>query len=141
MTVTTSEMACAILHATNDGDNLAPLHLGLVELAVNNSLNAAGEDAFKELYDSVIVGTYSPPWFHGIEHLTIDHIGYVLWKGQIVEHYTPGWAYTAEAKDAATTLADRCKHLESIDIPCTTTTAVWNWEKFEGVTPTQRKEA
>jgi len=39
-------MAIEILKATNDGDNLAPVDLKLVELAVNRYLNEAGEVAF-----------------------------------------------------------------------------------------------
>jgi len=32
-----------------------------------------------------------------IEHLTIDHGGFVYWKDEQVEHYTPRWAYSEDA--------------------------------------------
>ncbi len=43
------DRACEILQATNDGDDLAPEHLKLVELAVNGFLSDYGETAFTEL--------------------------------------------------------------------------------------------
>ena len=30
------------------------------------------------------------PYFHGIEHLTIDDAGYLSWKGQHIEHDLTG---------------------------------------------------
>jgi hypothetical protein len=106
-----SELAIEILHATHDGNDLAPHHLKLVEMAVNGSLNEPGQTAFHDLVRQVSDG-YKQPWFHGIEHLTIDNTGYVYWKGQQVEHYTLRWAYTDEAQQAAEELAARCRHLE-----------------------------
>lgn len=124
------DLACKILAATHDGDDLAPEHLGLVELAVNNNLNETGIAAFHELVKNVEAG-YQRPWFHDIEHLTIDHIGYVYWKGSHVEHYDQPWAYSEQAKSEALELAQRCQHLESIDVPVNATNAVWNWELYE----------
>jgi hypothetical protein len=54
------------------------------------------------------------PYFHGIEHLTIDDEGYVSWRGKRVEHFEPDFAQTEAAKGKARILAARCKHLEAI---------------------------
>ena len=80
------DMAIEILRKTNDGNDLAPEHLKLVEVAANGWLSEAGEVAFHELHRDVENG-YKKPWLHGIEHLTRDHEGYVYWKGRRVEHY------------------------------------------------------
>ena len=73
--------ACEVLHATNDGDDLAPMDLKLVELAVNGFLNEAGWEAFRKLNDRVNQG-YKPPWFHGIENMLRTQQGDILWKGK-----------------------------------------------------------
>ena len=125
------EKAIEILQITDDGDKLSPVDLKLLEMAVNGWLNETGEVAFDDLYNRVSGGAYSPPWFHGIEHLTIDHVGYVYWKGRAVEHYTPSWAYSDDAKKHALELAERCRHLERIGVEANTTNAIWKWEQFE----------
>ncbi len=106
------ETALFIIQSTKDGDDLAPHHLKLVEMAVNGYLNEEGEVAFYELAENVRNG-YQKPWFHGIEHLTIGHEGHVYWKGQEVEHYTPRWAYSEEAARQAHLLALKCQYLEA----------------------------
>jgi len=120
-------MACDILQRTNDGDDLDPIHLKLIEDAVNGFLNEKGIEYFKEIHKSVISGQYKKPPFHGIENMTIDHIGYVHWKGVIVEHYTLSWAYSEEAHKSALELERRCKILESRGIIPDTNSAIWNW--------------
>ncbi len=88
-----------------------------------------GEAAFYELVGNVRAG-YQKPWFHGIEHLTIDHEGFIYWKDQRVEHYTPRWAYSEEAQQQALVLAERCKHLEAIGEEVNGTAAIWDWERY-----------
>ena len=84
--ISTCDKAIAILQTTSDGDKLAPLDLKLVENAVNGFLNEEGIKAFDQLHETIVAGKYQQPWFHGIENLTIDHVGYVYWKGAIIEH-------------------------------------------------------
>jgi len=122
----TCEKACAILQKTNDGDDLDPRHLKLLEMAVNGFLNEEGVKAFEELYTNVQAG-YKKPWFHGIEHLTRDHVGYVLWKGKRVEHYDSPWAYSAKAKKSAEEVARRCRILEARGEIPTTHNVIWTW--------------
>ena len=108
------DKALEIIRATHDGDDLSPSHLKLVELAVNGLLNEAGTLAFEELYQNATKPTgYTVPGFHGIEHLTRDHQGYVRWKGLHVEHYDSPWCYTDQAGVAAQEIARRCRLLES----------------------------
>ena len=122
-----TDMAITILQKTNDGDDLAPEHLYLLQEAVNGHLNTAGENAFSQLYNSVLEG-YKKPWLHGIEHLTIDHGGYVYWKGKKVEHYNFPWAYSKPARVEALEIARRCGILEGKGIEPTCISVVWNWE-------------
>jgi ABC-type glycerol-3-phosphate transport system substrate-binding protein len=125
----TCEKAITILQKTNDGDDLDPMDLKLVELAVNDFLNDEGKQAFQKLFDDVNKG-YVAPWFHGIENMRRDQVGYVYWKGKQVEHYDSPWAYTADGKKSAEELAARCRHLESIGVTVNPTTTVWQWEKY-----------
>ncbi len=125
----TCDMACDILKITNDGNDLDPLDLKLLEMAVNGLLNDAGIAAFKELYEKVTKTGYKKPFFHNIENLTIDHIGYVSWKGKQVEHYTLSWAFSEEAKKEALELARRCKIIEQRgDVP-TTSNVIGSWNE------------
>ena len=58
--MSTCDLAIEILHATSDGDDLAPEHLKLIELAVNGDLNAYGEQEFARLVDNVRGGYQRP---------------------------------------------------------------------------------
>ena len=77
-----------ILQKTNDGDNLSPEHLKLVELGANGYLNQAGLAALDRLYESVEAGTYTKPYHLGVEFMTRDHGGFVYFKDKEVEHYS-----------------------------------------------------
>lgn len=110
MSASITETACAILRATHDGDDLDPRDLWLVQEMCNHGLNEAGEVAFYELADRVAKG-YAKPWFHGIQHLTRDHEGYVYWRGVRVEHYS--YSDHMREREAATRLADACLQLEA----------------------------
>ncbi len=48
--MTNCEKAIEILQRTHDGDDLAPQHLKLVELAVNDMVTDVGQAAFEQLY-------------------------------------------------------------------------------------------
>jgi hypothetical protein len=122
-------MSCEVLHATNDGDDLDPSHLRLLELAVNGALNDQGIEKFQKLYDEVKAGGYKKPWFHDVENLTIDNVGFVYWKGIEIEHYIH--FYTPEAKRGAKELGVRCRHLESIGVPVNGKNVIWDWEKYQ----------
>jgi len=122
-----ADMAIDILRATNDGDDLDPLDLKLLEMAVNGFLTAKGETAFRELHASIQAG-YQKPWLHGVENLTIDHTGYVCWRDSRVEHYDISWAFSTKAKAEAQELGRRCAILEEKGIQPTTRTAIWEWE-------------
>ncbi|WP_188555383.1 hypothetical protein [Edaphobacter dinghuensis] len=113
-----AEMAIAILRATHDGDTLAPQHLKLVELAVNNRLDEAGITLFQALYDNATKREgYTAPFLFGIEHLTIDQNGVIRWRSTVVEHFdhavwrTPGWRQ--RMRTAAEEVASRCRALEA----------------------------
>ena len=123
------DKACFILQKTNDGDDLSPEHLYLLQEMVNGNLNELGEQEFEKLFLSAQAG-YVKPWFHGFEHLTVDHKGFVRWKGNVVEHYDSPWRWSKEAKDSAEEVARRCLHLESIGQAPSVGTVIWNWGKY-----------
>lgn len=123
------DKAIKILERTKDGDKLDPKLLGLVELAVNGNLNNVGKDEFEGLYLDVTNGTYKRPWFHGVEHMVIDHEGFVYWKGNKIEHFTLRWAYTDSARKQAVELGRRCKILEGKGTVPSTCNAVWDWKE------------
>jgi len=120
------DLACEILQVTNDGNDLAPEHLKLLEMAVNGFLSDKGWEAFKDLHRQVKAG-YKKPWLHAIEHLTQDQDGYVRWKGEVVEHFT--FDDYREEEDAATELAERCRLLEKHGIKPTMKDVVWFWDE------------
>ena len=122
------DMAIEVLGKTRDGNDLAPEHLKLVELAVNGYLNEAGEVAFYDLYAQVQAG-YAKPWLQGVEHLTRDHEGYVYWKGQHIEHWDGSLAYSENGREPAQELARRCKILEEQGEPINGNTIVWKWNE------------
>lgn len=119
---------------TNDGNDLGPGHLYLVQLSTNGDLNDEGKVAFDELYENVTKPEgYTQPWFRGIEHLTRDHEGYVYWKGQRVEHYSGSVVHSDEGKAEAEELTARCQHLERIGVTVNSMNAIWKWEEFENI--------
>jgi len=127
----TCDKAIEILQATSDGDKLAPLDLKLVESAVNGFLSEEGIKVFNLLHETIVAGKYKHPWFHGIENMTIDDVGFIYWKGAIVEHYEQPWAYSKDAKESAEDLKRRCEILESKGIPLNITTVIWRWVEGE----------
>ena len=127
-----SKKAIEILRITNDGDDLTPHHLKLVEAAVNGALTEAGEQAFQSLYEQCIGPGYQKPWLHGIENLTIDNAGYVYWRDKIVEHYDLPFAHSQRSVPQAKQLAERCRTLENLGIEVNMYTTVWNWPASAG---------
>ena len=126
--MTTCEKAIDILQRTRDGDDLAPEHLSLIELAVNDTVSEVGEIAFERLYTQVAGGTYVQPWYHGIENLRKDHRGYVYWKGVQVDHFS--FDKYEEAHEAAIELADRCRTLEMLGLPVSTAHQAWWYDEL-----------
>lgn len=135
------DKALEIIQKTHDGNDLAPTDLYLVECAVNGFLNDAGKEAFEGLHKSVAAGTYKQPWFHGIENLLIDDVGYIYWKGKVVEHYECPWAYSEAAKRAAKELAKRCRVLEERGEVPTNHNAIWTWPDWKRPDDNRKEEA
>jgi len=118
----TIDKALAIIEATEDGNQLHPFDLKLVERAVNGFLDEEGLATFDKLYRDVTSGNYVSPWdawYFGIEGLKIDVLGYVYWRGVAVEHYTAGGCWTEEAKAQAEALAARCRRYEAVGLEIT----------------------
>jgi hypothetical protein len=126
MTASPPDAAIDILRLTRDGEDLDPKHLKLVELAVNGMLNETGLHLFRELHAQVQKG-YVKPWFHGVENITRNHEGYILWRGKPIEHFSCKYAVSDEAATYVKELARRCAILESHGITPDTTHVVWRW--------------
>lgn len=120
-------LASEILQSTNDGNDLAPEHLKLLELVVNNQLNEQGIEEFRNLHHQVLHGEYQKPWLQGVEHLTRDHEGYVYWKGHHIEHWSGDLPYSEKGKTDAQELARRCRRLESQGIVPDAVSVILNW--------------
>lgn len=134
------DRALEIIQKTNDGDDLAPRDLKLVELAVNGFLNEAREQLFQKLYEDVVAGKYRWPWYKEIEHLTLDHVGYVRWKGQVVEHFESPYAYSDKSTEYAKEIGRRCTFLEDNRVKPTTRAIVW-WEETLAKIPNAKYES
>lgn len=126
--MTNCEKAIEILQRTRDGDDLAPEHLRLLELAVNDMVSETGQIALEQLYNEVIGGAYVQPSYHGIESLRKDHRGYVYWKGIQVDHFS--FDRYEEAHEAAMELADRCRTLEMLGLPVSTAHQAWWYDEL-----------
>lgn len=126
MTHAIADQAIEILQQTHDGDDLDPGHLKLLEMAVNGCLNDVGKGAFAALLANVRSG-YVKPWFHGVEHLTRNHQGYVFWKGHEIEHITGSLVHSDEGKAYACELARRCAILEARGVTPGAVDVVWRW--------------
>jgi hypothetical protein len=128
-TKTRCDLACEILQRTQDGDDLAPEHLYLLQCAVNDHLTESGIALFCEIHRKVMNNEYRKPWLQGVEHLTRDHEGYVYWKGQHIEHWSGDLPYSEEGKKQAEELARRCKMLEARGNKINSVTVIWAWKE------------
>ena len=123
------DMVCEVLKKTNDGNDLAPIDLKLIEMTINGFINELGEVAFYELHARVLKGEYQKPWLQGVEHLTMDHEGFVYWKDQSIEHWDGKITHEGNARGQAEAaeLSRRCNILEKAGEPINTNTVIWNW--------------
>lgn len=101
-----------ILEDTNDGEDLDPQDLALVELALNQQLDEPSLKLIEGLEKAVREG-YKKPWFHGIENLTINTGGYVFWREAQIDHFTLTWAFTTAGEKSAKRLAEQCRVIEA----------------------------
>lgn len=124
--LTDIDRALDILQRANDGDDLVPFDLWLVQEAVNGHLSERGRQAFLDLCARVEAG-YRVGWLHGIEHLVMAPDGYVSWKGEIVEHYDERLRTSEDGRRQAIEIARRCRILEERGEPVNSATVVWNW--------------
>lgn len=122
------DMACEILRATNDGDNISPNELYLLQEAINGNLTDKGYEMFADLHKRVKEGSYAKPWHCGVEHMTKDHEGYIYFKGQHCEHYS--FRDYEEEKKALIELQKTCLLLEAKGHPINSITTVWRVEEY-----------
>lgn len=115
--MTLIDKALKILENTNDGNDLTPQHLKLLENGVNGFLNDKGAVTLDELYKTVEAGQYKRSAYLGVEFMDRDSEGYVYFKGTEVEHYSSFYAYSEMAKMDLTVLQSHCLFLEQNNIP------------------------
>lgn len=130
---TLSEICLEILRKTNDGDDLSPGHLKLVENACNGFLDGNGVSALRDLHEKVTEGDYEPGGFCGHKDLRIDHEGYIYYKGIQVEHFSRSLKNQSDpdTQKAARELVDHCNKLEELSIKVNGTTAGFYRRDFE----------
>lgn len=123
------DKAIEILRLTHDGEDLQLRDLKLTEMAVNGQLNEQGVRLFERLREEVVSGEYLEKrrWLFGIEHLTMDHSGYVRWKGRVVEHFTLREDNEVRLQEWAIELAQRCQALEQKQLPVGSGSAIFRW--------------
>jgi hypothetical protein len=131
-TDTVCEKAILVVSKTDDGSQLAPADLHLTESAANGFLTEKGVAAFEQLYQLVLNDQYHQPWLQDIEFLTVDHEGYIYWKGNQVEHYD--YPYADDSRQDLEDLAIRCAHIESLGLTPTTTLVIWHWNRYKDLT-------
>lgn len=99
-----------------------------VNFAEKDFLNEKGEAQIQALHQKVMNGTYRP-WLHNIEHLSIDSMGNVYWKMQVVEHLKFPWVNKAVGKKYVEKLAQRCRLLENLGKECSIRSVVVEWKE------------
>ena len=127
-----------ILQKSNDGDDLTPSDLHLVESGVNGFLSPRGEVVLYQLKYKVEEGIYhaEPNWFCGITNLTRGKGDdrSVFWRGVKVEHFdhdfwcSEGWQKSMQ-KDSEQ-VAKTCQYLEENGIKVTWDSYMDNCRKF-----------
>ena len=122
------DRALVILSRTNDGDDLIPSDLWLVQEAVNGRLNERGHQAYLELCRRIDAG-YAIGWLHGIEHLAMAPDRYISWRGEIVEHYDERLRTSDDGHRQALEIARRCRILEERGESVNSTAVVWTWRE------------
>lgn len=107
-----NEMCVEVLQMTNDGDDLAPKHLFLVELVGNGQANDPGKAELEKVWQELKKGQYNK-WYFDIFGLTLKADGFVLWFGQEVEHYSYlKGNYSDDARHAAIKLVTKIQSQE-----------------------------
>ena len=117
------KMCMELLEKTNQGNDLSPPHLNLLGTVMNGFACSSEEDELKKIYEQVIEGSYTPPYFHGIEHMTQDHQGNISFKGIFVGYMYRIESYTEEAKKEVQALQQWCLKLEKENRPINSVTA------------------
>jgi hypothetical protein len=127
-TLPVHDRVLAILHATNDGNDLAPRDLSLTELAVNQNLSEKGAAAFDKLYSDVCVQRCydaSKVWFLDLDNVTRDHAGYIRWRGVPVEHFT--FSSGEKTRKETERLQSACQTMErfGLEVPSAAVYLLW----------------
>lgn len=111
--MTNIDKAKEILRQTDEGYNIAPHELKLVDRALQGYVHDDSQEQLDYLYTTVMDGSYQYPWHMGVEHMTLAHSGDIRFKGQPVDHFNPLTAYSLAAKSDLEKLQQYCLFLES----------------------------
>lgn len=127
-----TEIECEILQLSNDGEDLSPTHLKLIENSVNFGLNEQGKIVLDGVLKALKDGTYKAPWLLGVKGMTQDHEGYIYYHGAHVEHYTNRYFKNeAEIKEKLEELKKRCETLKKNGLQVSCGNAIWLWNKHD----------
>ena len=112
------DLSIEILSKSNDGNELSPNHLALIQNAVNNNINGKGTRLLLKIHEQIIKGTYKKEidYIFGVKHMTQGQEGSMFYKGITVEHFDhnfwceKGWK--KDMKKATIQLKKDCQKLE-----------------------------
>lgn len=119
-----------ILAATDEGSLLEPGDFDIVlDVSNDQPLTRHEKERFREVLKLCRAGEYTQGWYGGIEHLTLDTLGYIRWKNTIVENVEHPYGEVIHLRE----LANRCKRLEAIGIEINPRTVVKYWSWFADI--------
>ena len=124
------EKAQAVLQATKNGGKLAAQHHRLVELADHGvPLSPYQQKELDGIY--VKLPEYTPPFVHGVEHMTIDQEGVLYYKGVAVDYGALAWTTTLGGRADVLRVQDQCRYLEAQGIRPTVQEIFFNWGAYD----------
>lgn len=121
--------AQAILQATENGGKLAAQHRRLLELADHGvPLSPYQQEELDGIYAKL--PEYTPPFVHGVEHMTIDWDGTLYYKGEAVDYGALVWTETLCGRADVVRVQDQCRFLEAQGIRPTAEEIFFNWGAY-----------
>ena len=133
MAETQVRLAIDILRASNDGNDLDPVALHLVEVAANGRLNEKGVQLLTTMCEKLRQGTWRPFWLHGIPQLSAKADGTVLWRMRHPVATLPN-PLDPEHSGYLLTLAERCRHLEALGLAPSVARVGYYWHRYARLT-------
>lgn len=106
-------MALEILQHSDEGKNLDPVHLTMVEFACNCALDQRRISSLYDLHRAVVINKdYKTTCFAEREHVTIDWSGRVYYKSQLIDQFLLDRFAHEDAKVLMKRIEQTCLQME-----------------------------